>query len=92
VVSPRRNNRRAEATGLDEAKLRRGTAWTRSTRDGEWMVRPIPTDAATKTYRCPGCQQEIRPATAHLVVWPAEGWGEPDDRRHWHTPCWRGRR
>jgi len=39
-----------------------------------------------KTYRCPGCQQEIRPGTPHLVVMEHEDVGF---RRHWHTPCWR---
>jgi hypothetical protein len=43
-----------------------------------------------KTYRCPGCDHEIPPGTAHIVAWAVEG-GE-DDRRHWHTGCWRGRR
>ena len=42
------------------------------------------------TYRCPGCDHEIRSGTAHLVVWPAI-WSEADDRRHWHTPCWTNR-
>lgn len=39
-----------------------------------------------KTYRCPGCQQEIRLGTPHLVV--ASG-DDMEGRRHWHTPCWR---
>lgn len=39
-----------------------------------------------KTYRCPGCNQEIRPGTPHLVV--ASG-DDIEGRRHWHTPCWR---
>lgn len=39
-----------------------------------------------KAYRCPGCEQEIPPGTAHLVVFREE---EADLRRHWHTPCWR---
>ena len=26
----------------------------------------------------------------HVVVWPADGLGDLTDRRHWHTPCWRG--
>ena len=39
-----------------------------------------------KAYRCPGCQQEIRPGTPHLVVMEHE---EVGSRRHWHTPCWR---
>jgi hypothetical protein len=38
-----------------------------------------------KTYRCPGCHQEIRPGTAHLVVAAS---GDIEGRRHWHTPCW----
>jgi hypothetical protein len=39
-----------------------------------------------KAYRCPGCQQEIRPGTPHLVVVTH---GDVEGRRHWHTPCWR---
>jgi hypothetical protein len=39
-----------------------------------------------RTYRCPGCQQVIRAGTPHLVVVPE---GRMEDRRHWHTPCWR---
>lgn len=39
---------------------------------------------ATKEYLCPGCNQEIRPGTGHLVVVPL---AEPGMRRHWHTPC-----
>lgn len=40
---------------------------------------------ATKEYRCPGCNQEIRPGTGHKVVVPLDA---PDLRRHWHTSCW----
>lgn len=58
--------------------------------DGDtYVVRTIPGSRATKTYRCPGCDHEIRPGTPHLVAWREHG-GE-DDRRHWHTGCWRGR-
>jgi hypothetical protein len=62
--------------------------------DGEWVVRRITGAGATKTYRCPGCDQEIRPATPHVVAFPADDYGNVEDRRHWHTPCWqaRGRR
>ncbi|WP_082965323.1 hypothetical protein [Mycobacterium sp. ACS1612] len=58
----------------------------------DYEVRPIPAARAVKTYRCPGCDHEIRTGTAHLVVWPADG-GEfaADDRRHWHTACWTNR-
>ncbi len=41
---------------------------------------------AGKTYRCPGCHQEIRPGTPHLVVMIE---GDLEGRRHWHIPCWR---
>jgi hypothetical protein len=58
----------------------------------EYQVRPIPAARAVKTYRCPGCDHEIRTGTAHVVVWPS-GRGESavEDRRHWHTPCWANR-
>lgn len=39
---------------------------------------------ALKEYVCPGCHQEIREGTGHLVVVPLSA---PDLRRHWHTPC-----
>ncbi|MEV6774238.1 ATP/GTP-binding protein [Nocardia sp. NPDC051030] len=54
-----------------------------------YIVRTIPASRATKHYRCPGCDHEIPPGVPHLVAWPAEG-GE-EDRRHWHTGCWKGR-
>ncbi|MDQ3415522.1 MAG: hypothetical protein M3474_00110 [Actinomycetota bacterium] len=69
-------------------------------RGGEdYHVRAVTGSAATHDYRCPGCQQPVRPATPHLVVWPVEpsllafaaretGLAE---RRHWHTGCWRAR-
>ncbi|MCV7339432.1 hypothetical protein [Mycobacterium haemophilum] len=59
----------------------------------DYEVLPIAAAGAVKTYRCPGCDHEIRSGTAHVVVWPADSrqaGGSPgvDDRRHWHTPCW----
>lgn len=57
--------------------------------DGDWYVRPITGSSSTKTYRCPGCDHEIVPATPHIVAWPADRGSE--ERRHWHTPCWRAR-
>jgi len=59
-----------------------------------WVVRTVPGAAATKTYRCPGCIQVIAPGVPHLVIWPAEPGllgGGVDERRHWHTSCWRRR-
>jgi hypothetical protein len=57
-------------------------------RGDEWVVRRLTGASSTKTYRCPGCQQEIRPATPHVVVWPSQ---TVDMRRHWHNPCWNSR-
>jgi len=63
--------------------------------DGPWVVRPVTGAAATKSYRCPGCDHEIRPRAPHVVAWPADhplGGGLAEaDRRHWHTACWRAR-
>jgi len=58
--------------------------------DGDWVVRQVPGDAASKLYRCPGCDQEIWPGTAHMVVWPAQTPGLAE-RRHWHNACWQRR-
>ena len=89
----RRNNRRSEAA----PDLRPGTGNRRVVElpDGEWVVQNITGSASTKLYRCPGCDQEIRPATPHIVAWPFDT-GMSDDqrlheRRHWHTPCWNAR-
>ncbi|NHC13409.1 hypothetical protein [Motilibacter deserti] len=58
--------------------------------DGEeWYVRSVTGAAATKTYRCPGCDHEILPATPHQVAWPVHG--GLTERRHWHSACWRAR-
>jgi hypothetical protein len=58
----------------------------------DYDVKAVTAARALKTYRCPGCDQEIRPGTAHVVVWPADsGDSAVDDRRHWHTPCWSNR-
>ncbi len=66
--------------------------------DGEeYVVRAVTGSAATKPYRCPGCRQLIRPATPHTVAWPvvptsfAKDADGIDERRHWHTACWRAR-
>lgn len=84
-MSPRRARRRDETPApLQTDRMAR----TETHSDGDWVVRPVTGDAATKTYRCPGCDQEIRPGLAHLVAWRP---GAEGDRRHWHTPCWRAR-
>jgi hypothetical protein len=69
--------------------------------DGDWVVRPVTGATTGKTYRCPGCDQEIRTGTPHVVTWAAyardsdlDPWdteSAADLRRHWHTTCWRAR-
>ena len=53
--------------------------------DGEWIVQSITGSTSVKSYRCPGCDMEIKPATPHIVAWPIDA---VDDRRHWHSVCW----
>jgi hypothetical protein len=89
-VSPRRNYRRRDAEApIDQDRARRGVEVVQVNVDGEWLVRTV--TGSTKAYRCPGCDQEIRPGVEHLVAWPADERGDLTDRRHWHTGCWRAR-
>ena len=53
-----------------------------------YVVRRVAGTASSRPYRCPGCDQELRAGTPHVVAWPE---GRPDDRRHWHTACWDAR-
>jgi hypothetical protein len=87
---PARPGAAGDAEDPDSPALRLGPERIESAPDGDWVVRAVPGAAAEKTYRCPGCDQEIRPGTAHVVVWPAYTPG-PAERRHWHRPCWQGR-
>jgi len=109
-VSPRKNDARAGGRGRSPGRgqsadreprdIEKAFGFQRveSARDGDWIVRSVAGASTTKTYRCPGCDQEIRPGVPHLVAWPADteqaawhGGGGLDDRRHWHTPCWNAR-
>jgi hypothetical protein len=84
-MSPRRARRRDDTP----LPLRTGAIpVSESHPDGEWIVRPVTAESAGKNYRCPGCDQEIRPSLAHMVAWRP---GAEGDRRHWHTPCWNAR-
>jgi hypothetical protein len=56
--------------------------------EGPVEVRRVHPFQALKSYVCPGCQQEIRAGTGHVVVVPQ---GDPESRRHWHRPCWERR-
>ncbi|MGD0686019.1 MAG: ATP/GTP-binding protein [Streptosporangiaceae bacterium] len=94
---PRGGVRRGEAVAgrpadgdEDPPAIRLGPERTEPWPDGDWVVRQVPGAAALKTYRCPGCDQEIAPGTAHVVVWPAHASGA-GGRRHWHNPCWQRR-
>ncbi|WP_308258243.1 hypothetical protein [Saccharothrix obliqua] len=86
---PRRNRPKRP----DEPRPVGGHAWARAENapDGDWMVRNISGTATTKTYRCPGCDHEIKPGTPHVVAWPAADHGSVEDRRHWHQGCWTSR-
>lgn len=94
---PRRGGRTAGAAAAPqpggdgaEPATRLGPPQTEEWPDGTWVVRRIPGAAATKMYRCPGCDQEIMPGKPHLVVWPEPTPG-PAERRHWHNACWQRR-
>ncbi len=88
-VSPRRNKRLREGGAVDDEAARRGGEAVERSADGDWRVRGLIGGANQKTYRCPGCDQEIRPGVAHVVAWRDDG--DAGDRRHWHTACWRAR-
>lgn len=84
----RRTVRRAEAA----ARLRAGEDSLRGpageqVEDG-WVVRRVAGIAGDRSYRCPGCDHMHDAGQPHVVAWPQ---GSPQDRRHWHTPCWSAR-
>ncbi|MEE1927480.1 ATP/GTP-binding protein [Streptomyces sp. TRM 70351] len=92
-MSPRRNRPRGGAKadpsaaggGPRSVSLDRTESW----RGEDWVVRRISGGGAAKHYRCPGCDQEIPPGVPHVVTWPQ--YGDVDNRRHWHGPCWSAR-
>ncbi|HVL32618.1 MAG TPA: ATP/GTP-binding protein [Actinomycetota bacterium] len=83
---PRRNYPRKRKPRDDDDGERLGAPDLILTAPPRWNVRLIQPVKAVKTYRCPGCNQEIRPGVGHVVAWRDGG---EDDRRHWHTPCWK---
>jgi hypothetical protein len=90
---PRRGGRAPGAAGRPEPEgdgARLGPPQAQDWPDGVWVVRQVPGAATAKVYRCPGCDQEIRPGTSHVVVWPEQTPG-PAGRRHWHSACWQRR-
>lgn len=89
-MSPRRNRPKAggsSSSSEDEGRRYGGAQATESWQGEEWSVRHVAgASSAGKTYRCPGCDQEIGSGVAHVVAWPQ--YGGVDDRRHWHKACW----
>jgi hypothetical protein len=97
---PRHNRRGGDPTPV--ASGARSLAEQRmSWRGEEFTVRAV--TGSDKTYRCPGCDQEIRAGQPHIVAWPTgrdsagpastgdNPSGRAEDRRHWHHPCWTAR-
>jgi hypothetical protein len=84
----RRNRRREDAAAAmhPAPSAERREQW----RGEEYAVRSVTGSGGSKYYRCPGCDQQIRPGQPHLVTWPAFD-AEAADRRHWHAPCWAAR-
>jgi hypothetical protein len=95
---PRSNHPKGRKAGVsptdegDVGRLLSGWRRTETRRGKTWSVQPVPSAAATKVYLCPGCNLEIAPGRAHVVVWRADGvLGDAADleaRRHWHSHCW----
>ena len=88
---PRANRRRRDDAPLNHGRALGGVERREQHAGGEWFVRAVTGAAATRAYLCPGCSQEVRPGVPHVVVWPADGVGGLDQRRHWHTACWAAR-
>lgn len=95
----RKNRRQQQVPRTGAALPRDGAALVGARREPgpgryaseDFLVRQIPSARATKHYRCPGCDQLIPPAVAHIVAWPADLGYREDDRRHWHSSCWQRR-
>ena len=87
---PRANRRRADPPrplgGLSGA-----VTTSESFAGRTWSVRRISGASSQRVYRCPGCQADIAVGLPHVVVWPADGLGSLEQRRHWHTACWSAR-
>ncbi|MFL5738189.1 MAG: hypothetical protein ACJ76P_12760 [Actinomycetota bacterium] len=77
---PRRNRRVPEEFVPATAPRSVAPEWANS---AGFEVREVTGD---KPYRCPGCDHVIKPGVRHLVAVPVD---DPDERRHWHTECWR---
>jgi len=88
---PRSNRRRRDDAPLDLERLAGAVTSEERYAGRLWSVRRLSGASSNRTYRCPGCEQDIAPGTPHIVAWPADGAGGVDDRRHWHSACWAAR-
>ena len=94
MPSGRRSTKRpwGEHRELDVDRARGGTR-SESAPDGEWVVRAV--GGSEKTYLCPGCRQDVPVGAAHVVAWRSDhvlgDAAAVEERRHWHTSCWRNR-
>ncbi|HBJ73923.1 MAG TPA: hypothetical protein DDY88_09590 [Actinobacteria bacterium] len=86
-----RKNRRQIEPGSQSQAASYGLRYVEDFGGEDWIVQTITGAAATKPYRCPGCDHEIHPGTPHVVAFPADGLGGVDARRHWHKTCWASR-
>ena len=92
---PRRHkkDRDRDYEPLDLERARSGIRRAETKRGARYIVQPISEKNAQKTYTCPGCQLTIPPGQAHVVAWEDESlMGSQraiEDRRHWHSHCWR---
>jgi hypothetical protein len=87
---PRQNRRRAEPAAPSARPLTSIGERREDWRGEPWVVRSVTGAGAAKSYRCPGCDQEIPVGAPHIVAWP-EFDEDATDRRHWHTACWAAR-
>ncbi|ROS78452.1 hypothetical protein [Cellulomonas sp. PhB143] len=95
MPSSRRSRRRPwgdEHVPLDLDRATGGRR-TESAPDGDWTVQSV--RGSDKSYVCPGCRQDVRPHTAHVVAWANDSMfgaaSALEDRRHWHSACWAAR-
>jgi len=90
VGVPRQNRRRVDADAGAPRPLASVGERREQFRGEDYVVRNVTGQGATKPYRCPGCDNEVRVGVPHVVTWP-EFDSDAGDRRHWHTPCWTAR-
>ncbi len=88
---PRANRRRRDDVPLERSRALSGAPARQTYAGRDWLVRAVAGTATDRAYRCPGCEQDLPAGIPHVVVWPADGVGGIDDRRHWHTQCWSAR-